>query len=194
MKPHRIRVESVMFKVLTIVIVFCVIAAPSLMAESKSLSETMKVYVFPTDGQDQTQQSQDEADCYSWSVDRTGTDPFELARQAREQAEAANQAMTDAQSAGQGAAGRGAAGGAAAGALVGGIFGRGPRSGLRGAAVGATTGALIGSSQKNQAQAQATEQVQREAARARKATQEEMDGFRKAFTTCLEAKNYIAKF
>jgi hypothetical protein len=73
------------------------------------------------------------------------------------------------------------------------IFWR-PRSGLKGAAVGATTGAIIGSSQGNQAQAQATEQVQAEAARAKEATQEEMDGFKKAFTTCLEAKDYIAKF
>lgn len=52
------------------------------MAGSKSLSETMKVYLFSTEGQDETQQSKDEADCYNGSVDRSGTDPFELSRQA----------------------------------------------------------------------------------------------------------------
>lgn len=183
-----------MLKRLTIIISACVVAPTNLMAESNSLSETMKVYVFPSEGQDETQQSKDEADCYSWSVKRTETDPFELARDAKEQAEAANRAMAEAQSAGEGSAGKGAAGGAVAGALIGGIFGRGPRSGLRGAAVGATTGAIVGSSQQNQAQAQATGQVAADAARAKEANQDQMDGFRKAFSTCLEAKDYIAKF
>jgi hypothetical protein len=183
-----------MFKSLTILTLAGVVASPDLMAETKSLSETMKVYVYPGEGQDEVQQSKDEADCYSWSVERTETDPFELAREANEQAEAANRAMAEAQSAGDGTTGKSAAGGAVAGALIGGIFGRGPNSGLRGAAVGATTGAIVGSSQENQAKAEATGQVAADAARAKEATQEQMDGFKKAFVACLEAKDYIAKF
>jgi len=172
----------------------CLVAVPAAMAQSTSLSATMNVHVFPSEGQDEVQQSIDEAECYNWSVDRTGTDPFELSRQADEQMAASEQAMAQAQSAGQGSTGRAAAGGAIAGGLVGGIFGKGKRSGLKGAAVGAGTGAIIGSSQKRNAQAQATEQVAAESAQNQAANQAQMDDFKIAFTTCLEAKDYIAKF
>ena len=50
-------------------------------AESRSLSSTMAVYVFPTEGQDASQQSKDEAECYEWAVGNAGVDPFELTEQ-----------------------------------------------------------------------------------------------------------------
>jgi hypothetical protein len=78
--------------------------------------------------------------------------------------------------------------------LVGGIFGKGKNSALKGAAVGAGTGAIIGSSRKRGAQAQATDQVAADSAQNQAATQAQMDDFKIAFTTCLEAKDYIAKF
>ena len=102
----------------------CLVAIPAAMAQSNSLSATMNVHVFPREGQDEVQQSMDEAECYSWAVDRTGTDPFDLSRQAAEQAAASEQAMAEAQSAGQGATGRGAARGAVAGGVIGGVFGK----------------------------------------------------------------------
>ena len=37
-------------------------------AEGKSLSSTMEVYVFPTEGQDTSQQPKDEAECYEWAA------------------------------------------------------------------------------------------------------------------------------
>jgi hypothetical protein len=37
----------------------------------KSLSSTMEVYVFPTEGQDASQQSIDEAECYQWANENT---------------------------------------------------------------------------------------------------------------------------
>lgn len=43
----------------------------------------MDSYVFPADGQDAPQHSKDEAACYEWAVGNTGTDPFELAKQAQ---------------------------------------------------------------------------------------------------------------
>ena len=43
---------------------------------SKTLASTMDVYVFPNKGQDATQQSMDEAACYGWAVENTGSDPF----------------------------------------------------------------------------------------------------------------------
>ena len=183
-----------MFARLAILLMSCLVAIPAAMAQSTSLSATMDVHVFPSQGQDEVQQSMDEAECYNWAADRTGTDPFELSRQANEQMADSEQAMAQAQSAGQGSTGRAAAGGAVAGGLVGGIFGSGKRSGLKGAAVGAGTGAIIGSSQKRKAQAQATEQVAAESAQTQAATQAQMDDFKIAFTTCLEAKDYRAKF
>ena len=170
------------------------VAIPFAAAQSTSLSATMNVHVFPTEGQDEVQQSMDEADCYNWAVDRTGTDPFDLSRQAAEQAAASDQAMAQAQSAGQGATGRGAARGAVAGGVIGGVFGGGKNSGWKGAAVGAATGAVVGNSRKRGAQEQATQEVANQSAQDQAATQAQMDDFKIAFTTCLEAKDYIAKF
>jgi len=183
-----------MFARLVILLMSCLVAVPAAMAQSTSLSATMNVHVFPSQGQDEVQQSMDEAECYNWSADRTGTDPFELSRQADEQMAASEQAMAQAQSAGQGSTGRAAAGGAVAGGLIGGVFGSGKNSGWKGAAAGAATGAVVGNSRKRRAQADATEQVAAESAQTQAATQAQMDDFKTAFTTCLEAKDYIAKF
>jgi uncharacterized protein YcfJ len=175
-------------------LITCFVAIPAVMAQSTSLSSTMNVHVFPREGQDEVQQSMDEAECYSWAADRTGTDPFELSRQAQEQMAASDQAMAQAQSAGQGSTGRGAAIGAVSGGVIGGVFGKGKNSGLKGAAAGAATGAIVGNSRKRRAQADATEQVADQSAQSQAATQAQMDDFKTAFTTCLEAKDYIAKF
>ena len=75
-----------------------------------------------------------------------------------------------------------------------GLFGSGRNSGWKGAAAGAATGAVIGNSRKRGAQADATEQVAAESAQAQATNQAQFDNFRTAFTTCLEAKDYIAKF
>ena len=179
---------------LIILLLTCLVASPAAMAQATSLSTTMNVHVFPREGQDEVQQSMDEAECYTWAADRTGTDPFELSRQAAEQMAASEQAMAQAQSAGQGSTGRAAAGGAVAGGLIGGVFGSGKNSGWKGAAAGAATGAVVGSSRKRRAQADASQQVAAESAQTQAANQAQMDDFKTAFTTCLEAKDYIAKF
>ena len=66
-----------------------IVALPAAVAQDQGLSASMNVHVFPREGQDEVQQSMDEAECYTWAVDRTGTDPFDLSRQAAEQAAAA---------------------------------------------------------------------------------------------------------
>ena len=48
----------------------------------KTLAATMGVYVYPTKGQTPEDQSIDEVECYNWGVQQTGTDPFDLAKQA----------------------------------------------------------------------------------------------------------------
>jgi hypothetical protein len=187
-------VNDLMLRQAVILLSCCLVAPPAAMAQSQSLSATMNVHVFPREGQDQVQQSMDEAECYGWAADRTGNDPFELARQAEEQAAATDQAMAQAQSAGQGSTGRGAARGAVAGGLIGGVFGNRRNSGWKGAAVGAATGAVVGNAHKRGAQEEATQEVAAQSAQAQAANQAQMDDFRTAFSTCLEAKDYIARF
>ncbi len=63
----------------------------------KTLSATMNVHVFPGAGQDSSQQSTDEAECYNWAVNNTGIDPFDLAKQAQAQQQQAEEAKQHAQ-------------------------------------------------------------------------------------------------
>ena len=171
--------------------VACAGASLGLLAQSaqKSLSQTLSVSAFPQAGQNAQQQSQDEAACYQWAVQNTGTDPFDLQKKAQAQQQQTAQAAGQAQAAGEGAGVKGAAKGAAAGALIGAAAGD---TGT-GAAVGATVGAVAGRRKKKQAEAQA-EQVQAQGAQAQQATAAQMEGFKKAFCACLEGKKYIAKY
>jgi hypothetical protein len=62
-----------------------IILPSSAVAEDQSantLASTMDVFVFPTEGQDSGQQSRDESSCYDWATTNTGSDPFDLAKQA----------------------------------------------------------------------------------------------------------------
>jgi len=156
----------------------------------KSLSSTLNVYAFPQAGQKPEQQSQDEAACYTWAVQNTGTDPFDLQKQATQQQQQTAQATQQAQSAGQGAAVGGAAKGAAAGALIGAAAG----DAGKGAAIGAASGAVLGRRGRKQAEAQATQQAQAQGQQAQKATAQQMDNFKKAFSVCLEGKKYLVKY
>ena len=75
----------------------------------KTLAATLNVYVFPTVGQDAAKQSTDEATCYNWAVQNTGSDPFSLQKQAQQQATPV----------GAGSGAKGAVAGAAAGMIAG---------------------------------------------------------------------------
>ncbi len=97
-----------------------VASIPALHAEGqKTLAATMDVYVFPTEGQDSSQQSKEEAECYNWAVDNVGTDPFQLSKEAEAAAQQAEQTKQQAAEAGKGAGANGAVKGAAVGALIG---------------------------------------------------------------------------
>ena len=82
-----------MFARLVILLMSCLVSVSAALAQTASLSVTMDVHVFPGQGQDEVQQSMDEAECYNWAAERTGTDPFELSRQADEQLADSEQAM-----------------------------------------------------------------------------------------------------
>ncbi len=175
-------------------VIGCCAATAVGLAQSATLAASIEVFVFPAAGQDATEQSIDEAECYNWAVDRTGSDPFQLTRQAAQQAAAADQAMRRAERVGQGAAGRSAASGALTGALIGSIFGRrGSKSTRRAAAAGALISGAAASSQVSQAQSQATRSVVSQAARQEASIGQQMTNFKNAFGACLEGKNYIAR-
>ncbi len=140
------------------------------------ISQGLKLFVYPSNGQSNQQQKVDEFDCYKWAVEQSGIDPLNLPK-----VEAA-----PVQSGPTGGAVVGAAKGAAAGAAIGAITG----DAGDGAAVGAIVGGLSGRRKGKQAQAQANQQSQ---ASASAAEQGMIDSFKKAFTVCIEGKGYTIK-
>jgi len=156
----------------------------------KSLSSTLNVYVFPTAGQTPEQQSIDEGTCYNWAVQNTGSDPFALEKQAQQQQQQTQQAQQQAQAVGTGAGAQGAVRGAAGGALIGAIAG----DTGKGAAYGAAAGLLAGRSAGRHARASASQQATQQGQQAQQATAEQIENFKKAFSVCLEASNYMVKY
>jgi len=157
----------------------------------KTLAGTLNIYVFPSKGQTAQQQSEDEAACYQWAVTNSGSDPFKVQDQQAADAQQAQQAQQQASQAGKGSGARGALGGAAAGALIGEIA---SDDAGKGAAYGAAIGVIGGRRHARREQASAQEQAQSQAQQSQQATQAQMDNFKKAFSACMEGKNYIAKY
>jgi hypothetical protein len=181
----------------TVILLMAVLSLPVALAQSggpsgqKTLAATVGVYVFPAEGQEASQQSKDEADCYEWAAGNTGIDPFDTAKQAESEQREAKKAKEDAKKAGKGSGAKGAVGGAAAGALIGEIAGD---DAGKGAAIGATVGFLGGRRHKKKKQGAAEEQAEQQAKSSRRHSREQMESFRKAFSVCLEAKDYMVKF
>lgn len=140
------------------------------------ISQSMKLYVYPSKGQSKQQQKNDEFECYKWAVEQSGIDPLNLPK-----VEA-----PPPQTGPTGGAVKGAAKGAAAGAAIGAITG----DAGQGAAVGAVAGGLAGRRQGKQAQAQQNQQTQANTAAAE---QEMNDSFKKAFSVCIDGKGYTIK-
>ncbi len=181
-----------MKSVLTILL-FLVLPLSSGHAQTSSLTlaSTLEVYVFPTQGQAADQQSMDEAECYSWATDNTGSDPFELQQQSEQQAQQTEQQVQQAQAATRGAGARGALKGAAAGALIGEVTGG---DAGEGAAYGAAAGVVAGRRRSRSASQQAQHQAQEQGAAQQQASAEQVGNFKKAFSVCLEAKDYMVKY
>lgn len=157
----------------------------------QSLSSTMDVYVFPKDGQDASQQSKDEASCYDWAQTNTGSDPFDLDKQQQAAAQQADAQQQAAQQSTQGAGARGAVGGAAAGAIIGEIA---SDDAGKGAAWGAALGAVHNRRKHRRAAEEQSAQAEQQYQQTTQATDEQIANFKKAFSVCLEAKNYMVKY
>ena len=160
-------------------------------APQKTLAATLETYVFPTEGQTPDQQSTDEAACYNWAVQNTGTDPFQLQKQAEQVQQQSQQAQQEIASAGQGAGVKGAVGGAGMGALIGEIA---SDDAGKGAAYGAAAGAVVARRKTKRAKGEASQQVEQQTQQVQQATAEQIENFKKAFSVCLEGKKYLVKF
>ena len=159
-------------------------------AAQKTLAATINVYVFPAEGQTPEQQNREEAECYAWAVNTTKTDPFDLAKQAEQAAQTAEQKKEQVDQSGQGAGAKGALAGAAMGALIGEIA---SDDAGEGAVYGAAAGAIGARRRARRAKDQAKQQVDQQTQKTRQATAEQIEGFKKAFGVCLEAKKYLVK-
>ncbi|HEU5167296.1 MAG TPA: glycine zipper domain-containing protein [Chitinophagaceae bacterium] len=140
------------------------------------ISSGMNKYVFPSKGQSQQKQKEDEFECYKWAVQQSGIDPLNLPKVEVKQTETGP----------DGSAVRGAARGAAAGAAIGAIGG----DAGEGAAIGAVAGGLAGRRAGKQAKAQ---QAQQADAAVKQTEQAMKDSFTKAFSACIEGKGYTIK-
>lgn len=139
------------------------------------ISKSCELFVYPTKGQTQQQQKEDEFECYKWAMEQSGVDPLNLPK-----------VEAEVKSGPSGGAVRGAARGAAAGAAIGAITG----DAGKGAAIGATAGGMRGLGRGRQAQAQQNQQAQANAAAAE---DDIKNTFIKAFSVCIEGKGYTIK-
>ncbi len=177
--------------ILMLAVLCAVPAAAAEAANQQSIAASLNVYVFPSEGQAAEQQSRDEGECYQWAVANTGVDPFEASKQAAAAQEQASAQQQQVAGKTRGAGLRGAAGGAAAGALIGEVA---SDDAGEGAAYGAVAGAIIGRRRASSAQQQAAQQGAQQVEQASALSASQTENFKKAFSVCLEAKQYMVKF
>ena len=143
-------------------------------ATSASPASKIGLFVNPKHNQDAGQQAEDENACYATAQQQTGIDPTAPVTPPPEAAKK------------QGGGAKGAAGGAAGGAAIGAIAG----DAGTGAAIGATAGAVRGRRQQKKANKQAEQQAVQQG---QTQQQQRLDTFRRAFSSCIDAKGYAVK-
>jgi hypothetical protein len=152
------------------------ILSASAQSTGDAVAKKVGVYVFPAQGQSDEQMDDDESYCYTWAVKQSGYDPINPTVVVPDQVDQGP----------DGSAVKGSAKGALAGAAIGAITG----DAGTGAAIGATSGAIVGhrhgKMRRGMAQAGADEYAMDQ-------TQELINGFKKAFSVCLEGKGYTVK-
>jgi hypothetical protein len=163
-------------KLLTTMIALAFILSASAQSTGDAVAKKVGVYVFPAQGQSDEQMDDDESYCYTWAVKQSGYDPINPTVVVPDQVDQGP----------DGSAVKGSAKGALAGAAIGAITG----DAGTGAAIGATSGAIVGhrhgKMRRGMAQAGADEYAMDQ-------TQELINGFKKAFSVCLEGKGYTVK-
>lgn len=165
--------KKIIFALIT-TIIFVHVA--EVQTQEETIAKGLGLYVFPSNNQDKDQQELDEYKCYKWAKEQTGFNPTNPTQVQTEQVDKSP----------DGSAVVGAAGGAAAGAAIGAIAG----DAGKGAAIGAVVGGMRGRRSKVAGDQQKQQQNDQAAAAKEK---ELMDGFKKAFSACMEGKGYTVK-
>ncbi|NHA13993.1 hypothetical protein [Thioalkalivibrio sp. XN279] len=178
-------------KIISATLLFALAATATAEDAGKTLAATLDIYAFPKAGQAAEQQSKDEAACYDWAATNTGVDPFAAEKEQAAAAQEAEQKAKQAQGATQGAGASGAVKGAAAGAVVGELS---HADTGESAAVGAAVGLVASRRRARAAGEQAQQQAAAEADQAITASAEEVANFKKAFSACMEAKDYLVRY
>lgn len=145
-------------------------------SQNNGIAQSLGLYVFPSDSQDQATQDTDEAACFTWAKEQTGYDPMNPTQVEAEQVDTSL----------DGSAVKGAAKGAVGGVAIGAIAG----DAGKGAAIGAVAGGIRGRRAKK-AGDQKQQQANNEAASAKSA--ELLNDYKRAFSVCMEAKGYTIK-
>jgi hypothetical protein len=165
-----------------------------------SPSKAIGMFAYPKNNQSADQQLKDESGCYSSAQQQTGIDPQAPPPAAKSAEQKAAEQKAAAENAPKKRGGRvkGAAGGAAGGAAIGAIA---DDEAGKGAAAGAVAGTMVGGAKQRKAnkasQQQAAQQTaqaqQQEEAQAKAQYQEKINTFKRAYSACMEARNYSIK-
>ena len=156
----------------TAVLVILVLAAGSALATDP--------IIYPKKGQGKQQLEKDKYDCYQWAKKETGFDPA---------APATASTPPPVKETTKAGPGRGAVGGGLVGLGVGAITGSpGP-----GAAIGAASGALIGGVRRKKHTEQQDQKEQQWAQQEAANQQQKRNYYHRAFSACMEARDYTVK-
>jgi hypothetical protein len=156
-----------------------------------SVSRDLGLHAYPARNQPADQQHKDEVDCYQWAVRDSGFDP--LAKVGEEPPPpASSEAPPNAPSTAATGA-KGAVAGAATGAVVGAIAGDAGKGAGIGAVTGLLGGVLVAKHEQKEARKESGRQEARQQSATKSDTQQRLDGFKKAYGACMEAKAYVVK-
>ena len=166
----------------------CAALAGAQAQPAASPAASLGVFVYPAKGQDATQQSKDETECYDWSKTQSGFDPAAPAVAAPAAAAATEKPGPGGERV------KGAVRGAAAGAVIGEVA---DNDASEGAEIGAAAGVLAGGRQARKNRREEEEQAQESAKAsedaAKAAQQQKVDTFKRGLGACLEGRGYTVK-
>ena len=155
--------------------VICKIAVGLSIATWVNLALAQDLVIFPSQGQDQEQQSADEFYCYGWAKDRTGFDPM---------ARPTATAPPPRKKASKGGFGKGALRGAAIGGIIG---------GSSGAKKGAGAGAVMGGMRRADQQRKETEAAKQWEQEQTQQYNLDRNNYNRNFAACMEGRGYTVR-
>ncbi len=145
--------------------------------ESQAQSEMI---IYPSKGQTQEQQEQDQFQCYNWAKGQSGFDPM---------APPTTKTAPPPKEEPKGGVGRGAVRGGLTGLAVGAIAG----DAGKGAAIGAASGGLIGGMRRKDQNAQEEAAKQQWAQKEASQYQTGRNNYNRGYAACLEGRGYTVK-